>query len=136
MLMPNMVFTGPKSLILKWYFDVALNFIDQRTVVPGYEHVIYINSDHDHVFSAFQNKCAWVRYAHGKSEVDQNTSNQLVPCTGCLLKAIQRLLQPQDAAWRYTQTHWRFNVYDLFYVRIRESTIHICLVALGVKPAH
>ena len=76
MLMPNMVFTGPKSLILKWYFDVAFNFIDQRTVVPGYEYVIYINSDHDHVFSAFQNIHAWVRYALGKSEVDQNTSNQ------------------------------------------------------------
>ena len=97
-------------------------------------YVINIYLAHKYIISNFVSKEYRVSFAYFKALFEQEFLNAFIPCSWCLLKPIERLLEFVDMVRELGifKPRWLLHIHQLLYWAVEECTLDIHLVQLEV----
>jgi hypothetical protein len=90
-------------------------------------YVIDIYLAHKYIIFNFANKESRIDFAYFKALFEQEFLKAFIPCSWCLLKPIERLLEFEEVVWEIGifKTRWLLNKYQLLYWAIEKCTLDI-----------
>ena len=93
-------------------------------------YVIDIYLAHKYIISNFVSKECRVGFAYFKALFEQEFLKAFIPCSWCLLKPIERLLEFIDMIRElgFFKSWWLLHIYQLLYWAVEECTLDIHLV--------
>jgi hypothetical protein len=93
-------------------------------------YVINIYLAHKDIFINFASEKSRIGFAYFKALFKQEFLKEFIPCSWCLLKPIERLLEFVDMVRKLGifETRWLLNIDKFLDRTIKECTLHIHLI--------
>ena len=107
---------------------ILLNSSQKEWLVLHYVIDIYLA--HKYIFANFVSENGRIGFAYFKALFKQKFLKAFIPCSWCLLKPIERLLEFVDVVGELGifKTWWLLNIDKFLNGVVEESTLHIHLI--------